>query len=231
MRRLFGDSVVGVAVRQCVLCHVLGVGRGAGPTPQGVRCSARNCIPGSRDVFERSPSECIGGRLVNRAILFGGSGFIGRHLYAALKSAGSDVLIADMRAPNYQHGASDYVFVDVRKPIPIAFAADSGVVYNLAAIHRTPGHAPHEYYETNVLGALNVTGFARRIRARRLVFTSSISVYGASEEEKTEASPPAPNSDYGRSKLIAEEIHRAWRSEEVGSKLVIVRPAVGVRTA
>jgi nucleoside-diphosphate-sugar epimerase len=59
-----------------------------------------------------------------------------------------------------------------------------------------------------------------------ICFTSSISVYGPTEEPRSEAAQPAPNSDYGRSKLLAEQIHRHWLSDSSERRLIIVRPAV-----
>jgi GlcNAc-P-P-Und epimerase len=162
------------------------------------------------------------------ALIFGGSGFVGRHLYSSLKADGRAVRILDIERPSFRHDPDEYAYVDVRRPIDEAVQVDRGAstIYNLAAIHRTPGHPADEYYTTNVLGALNVTEFATRVRSRALVFTSSISVYGPGEDEKTERSAPAPTSSYGKSKLMAEEIHRRWSATSPGSKLVIVRPAV-----
>ena len=100
------------------------------------------------------------------------------------------------------------------------------VLYNLAAVHRTPGRPAHEYYETNVLGAGRVTALAEACQIPLIVFTSSISVYGPTEVVRTEASPPAATSDYGRSKLMAELIHQMWLKGEPGRRLVTVRPGV-----
>ena len=98
---------------------------------------------------------------------------------------------------------------------------------NLAAVHRTPGHVDAEYYETNVEGATNVVDWCHRVGASTLTFTSSISVYGPAEDPKDESSPLSAVSAYGKSKAMAEEIHRLWRaSAGPQSKLVIVRPAV-----
>jgi nucleoside-diphosphate-sugar epimerase len=99
-------------------------------------------------------------------------------------------------------------------------------IYNLAAVHTTPGHADYEYYETNILGANSVTALARRLDIREITFTSSISVYGPGEETKNEDTPPAPETPYGWSKYMAERIQHAWMEEEEDRRLVICRPAV-----
>jgi nucleoside-diphosphate-sugar epimerase len=165
------------------------------------------------------------------AVIFGGSGFIGRHLITTLARQNYEVINADIVAPETPMSGSRWVRCDVRRPIDAlqVFADDKASeidVYNLAAVHRTPGHADREYYDTNVFGAIHVTEFCSTVRARRLVFTSSISVYGSCEDPRTESSAPTPETAYGASKLQAEHIHRAWQAADATRRLTIVRPAV-----
>jgi GlcNAc-P-P-Und epimerase len=159
------------------------------------------------------------------AIIFGGTGFIGRHLAATLVARGCrDVAVADIRPPAYPLPRNvRFVRCDVREPIRFAPRGRHPLIFNLAAVHRTPGHPDHEYFDTNVTGARNVSAFAARTTTR-LWFASSIAVYGLAEAAKDEASPTEPNSAYGRSKLEAEAIHREWAHAGDGRTLVVVRP-------
>ena len=160
------------------------------------------------------------------ALLFGGSGFIGSHLAAHLvdRALAKRVVLADLLPPARARAGITYERVDVRAPIPAHLTAD--LIVNLAAVHREPGHAPHEYFETNIQGAEHVTEHATRVGCTSIVFTSSISVYGPSETEKDERSLPVPTSPYGASKLVAERIHEGWQQREAAHRLVIVRPGV-----
>ena len=160
-------------------------------------------------------------------VVFGGAGFIGSHLLRKLsQSEGIRLISADIRSPKIRVPSVEYRYQDVRNLSK--FDVDGGVdcIYNLAAVHTTPGHPAHEYYETNVAGADQITAFARRCNVKEIVFTSSISVYGPAEVPKSERSPASPESAYGWSKLLAEGIHKSWLEEDNSRRLIIVRPAV-----
>jgi len=165
-----------------------------------------------------------GGKAV---VVFGGAGFIGSHLLRRLAAEGLGPLYCvDIRKPKIQVDGVRYLHGDVRDLSDFKVAEPVGVIYNFAAVHTTPGHPTHEYYETNVEGATEVTSYARRAHVDTVVFTSSISIYGPGEDTKTEDTPPAPESAYGWSKWLAEGIHRSWKSESAKRRLVIARPAV-----
>ena len=54
-----------------------------------------------------------------------------------------------------------YLYCDVKKTIDIKLEKPIDIIYNLAAIHKTPGHAYSEYFKTNINGAENVCDFTR----------------------------------------------------------------------
>ncbi|OWV18474.1 NAD-dependent epimerase/dehydratase [Fibrobacter sp. UWB4] len=163
-------------------------------------------------------------------VIFGGCGFIGSHVVDLLREKYPDakIYIADLLADTAQSdGVISYQRVDVRSPIELQgdFGANT-LVFNFAAIHRTPGHPDYAYFETNIRGAENVCDFARKHGIENIVFTSSIAPYGAAEELKTEETLPTPNTPYGISKLVAEKIHREWAAENASRRLSIVRPGI-----
>lgn len=175
-------------------------------------------------------------------ILFGGSGFIGTHLVRLLKQelqSGDNIYVCDIVMPGEEGVVPgivekiegvNYERLDVRKPIRTISAdfkaTPDDVIFNLAAVHRTPGHPDYAYFETNMPGAENVTAFAAENHIRKILFTSSIAPYGASEQLKTEETLPTPNTPYGISKLVAEKIHMIWQAADPARELTILRPGI-----
>jgi nucleoside-diphosphate-sugar epimerase len=162
-------------------------------------------------------------------LIFGGGGFIGTHLAKYIKDQGEDVEnIYNLDINGASNSFSESQYADVRLPIEINIQNTSpSIIYNLAAVHTTPGHPDNEYFETNILGAQNVCDFARQNGINTIVFTSSIAPYGASEESKTEDTLPMPQTPYGISKLTAEYIHKIWQVEDPSNRrLIIIRPGV-----
>jgi len=167
---------------------------------------------------------------MSACVIFGGAGFVGTHLTRHFLQTDrfSEICIADTR-PSPLQGAAQVkaLSIDVRRPIAESLSAAAPEwIFNLAAVHREPGHEPHEYFDTNLQGAANVCDYARRVQCDKLYFTSSISVYGRTQGPTDEAAPICPNSAYGASKYPAEWIHRAWLAANDQRRLVICRPGV-----
>lgn len=173
-------------------------------------------------------------------IIFGGSGFIGTHLIHLLNEEcikpGDKIYDLDIVMPGEEgvvpgivekNEGVEYIRLDVRKPIDFPFTpTPDDIIFNFAAVHRTPGHPDKAYFETNIRGAENVTAFAEKYGIKRILFTSSIAPYGAAEKLKKETTLPTPNTPYGISKLVAEKIHITWVEKEAGRELTILRPGI-----
>lgn len=180
------------------------------------------------------------GAALRTCVIFGGTGCIGTHVAKHLLeySQIERIYLADLRPPRQgkyvlpllqamQDGRVIYVPCDVRQPIDsTALPQQADLIVNLAAVHREPGHKPHEYYATNLPGAEHVCAYAAAAECRQMVFTSSIAPYGPSDDVRNEDSLPVPETAYGGSKLVAEKIHAAWQQGDPGRRLVVLRPGV-----
>ena len=173
-------------------------------------------------------------------VIIGGTGFVGTHLaqFLLCDPAVQEIVLADLNPPRDENyaaalqealasGRARYLKCDVREPLPLNALPHADVIFNLAAVHREPGHLAAEYFETNLPGAEHVCAYAVAVGCKRIVFTSSISPYGSTEDKKKdEDSIPVPETPYGGSKLVAEKIHLAWQTAGTDRRLLIIRPGV-----
>lgn len=163
-------------------------------------------------------------------IVFGGSGFIGRYLIQILNSDDTfgRIINLDIHRPALLCEKEEFHNCDVRNKISNLDDKIKSVhcIVNLAAIHKNPGHEPHEYYEANVNGAENIIDFANKLQCQHVIFISSIAVYGPDESLKDEKSSTTPVTDYGKSKLLAEEKFQAWQKNYQENVLLTLRPGI-----
>lgn len=167
---------------------------------------------------------------MSSCMIFGGAGFIGAHLARRLAVTGrfDHIHLADLRPnPLPDLPGISASITDVRRPIPLDLTPEApGWIFNLAAVHREPGHEACEYFDTNLAGARHVTAYAEAVGCPNVYFTSSIAVYGPTDGPTDESAPICPVSPYGGSKYPAELIHERWQALSPGRRLLICRPGV-----
>jgi UDP-glucose 4-epimerase len=167
-----------------------------------------------------------------KALVTGGGGFIGCHLVRRLLDEDHEVRVLD----NFATGRRENL-LEILDSIELiegdiqsderAHAAVRGceVVFHTAALPSVPRSIqdPLTSNAVNVIGTLNVLLAARDSEVRRVVFSSSSSIYGASEElPKREEIAPLPISPYAVGKLGAEGYCRAF-SKVYGLETVCLR--------
>jgi UDP-glucose 4-epimerase len=115
-----------------------------------------------------------------KALVVGGSGFIGSHVADALSDAGHEVTIFDIKPSPYLRENQQMVVGDILKPDQVLEAVNGqSVVYNFAGVaHLDVGLThPIETVEQNVLGTVITLEASRQGGVRRYVYASSIHVY------------------------------------------------------
>ena len=113
---------------------------------------------------------------------------------------------------------------DIRDLDQLRANVSGDAIINLAAVHRDDITDKSEYQRTNVDGAKNIVIVCLEKGISKVVFTSSVAVYGFSASVNDETAPIAPFNHYGASKFEAEEVFRNW--DTPGRKLSIIRPTV-----
>jgi len=151
---------------------------------------------------------------MKRNLVTGAKGFIGSHLVAHLRQRGVEAMGID-RARG-----------DVTEPGTFIGGDLGGIdkVVHLAGRSYVPESwtRPAEFYQTNVMGTVNVLEYCRRVGAS-LTFVSAY-LYGVPDQLPIdENAAPRPNSPYAQSKFLAEELCRFY-TNEFGVETKIVRP-------
>ena len=100
------------------------------------------------------------------------------------------------------------------------------LVVLLAAQHRDDVTPISLYYDTNV-GGMEVTLKAmERNGIKRIIFFSSVAVYGLNKKNPDESHPADPFNHYGKSKWQAEEVLQKWYRAHPDWNIDIIRPTV-----
>ena len=151
-----------------------------------------------------------------RILVTGSSGFVGRNLVEELKRYGANVTtLTDSEGHR----------IDVKDWQKIKEIDDIDMVYHLAAVTYVPFsfENPREVYEVNVLGTLNILELCRLRDIEKIVFLSSY-VYGHPRYLPIdEEHPLQPTNPYARSKILGEELCRAYNID-FGINCIILRP-------
>lgn len=187
--------------------------------------------------------------------IVGGSGFIGTRLAEHLLKAGHSIRIADKRCShtypelwkrcdvrNSPEGKSEFpesitdadtapgADAEAKKLQPMYSLFEvlqgSDVVINLSAEHRDDVTPKTLYDEVNVLGAEHICQTCSQLGIQKIIFTSSVAVYGFAPPGTDENGTIAYFNDYGRTKWLAEEKYREWVSQDSKNSLTIIRPTV-----
>ena len=158
--------------------------------------------------------------------VIGGSGFIGTHLSRELQSLKNPFCIFDKVLSNEFH--ENVIIGDIRNPSQLAAIPDeTNTIINLAAEHRDDVSPLSLYTSVNVDGAKEICKLANQKKIDRIIFTSSVAVYGFAPANTNEYGNINPFNEYGRTKFLAEQVYRQWQNEKPDSRsLVIVRPTV-----
>lgn len=158
--------------------------------------------------------------------LTGSTGFIGRHLLAALSARGYRVRVLLRRPVELPPGISGAVVGDLSRPqnMAAALSGADAVVHSAGLAHAMSGAPEDDYRTFNTEATRGLAQAAARARVRRFVFLSSIRAQSGPSALRllTEADAPAPTDAYGRSKLAAEEALAGIDIDSVSLRPVLV---------
>jgi nucleoside-diphosphate-sugar epimerase len=161
-----------------------------------------------------------------KVCVIGGSGFVGTRLIDLLKGL-PDVEVLNLDKKNSDRFPQMTKTVDILDLDSLSMLmAGSDVIVLLAAEHKDNVSPVSLYYDVNVSGTRNTLIAMERNGIKRLIFTSSVAVYGLNKHNASEKSHADPFNDYGKSKWQAETILKSWYEAHLDWNINIVRPTV-----
>ena len=156
---------------------------------------------------------------LGRVLVTGADGFIGSHLVEALVEMGVSVTAICVYNSNGNYGWLEpyatkqnsqlkLILGDVRDSFFVdSVISEHDTVFHLASLIAIPFSyvAPHSYFDTNVMGTLNVAQACLRHKVKRLIHTSTSEVYGTAQFVPiSESHPLQGQSPYSASKISAD---------------------------
>ena len=158
--------------------------------------------------------------------MIGASGFVGTRLIDLLKDDKNyEIKNIDLLPSHFFNDIT--VIGDVREQDQMdRELKGADIVILLAAQHRDDVSPISLYYDTNV-GGMEVTLKAmEKNGVKRIVFFSSVAVYGLNKKNPDENHPKDPFNHYGKSKWQAEEVLQKWYESHPDWNIDIIRPTV-----
>jgi len=180
-------------------------------------------------------------KLMKKILITGGSGFIGSHLCERLLKEGNEILCMDNfftgAKQNIVHLLDNPYFELIRHDVTTPFSAEVDEIYNLAC-PASPIHYQFDAIQTvktSVMGAINVLGLAKRVKAKVLQASTS-EVYGdphvhpQKEDYWGNVNPLGIRSCYDEGKRCAETLFMDYhRMNDVKIKIVRIFNTYGPR--
>ena len=147
-------------------------------------------------------------------LVTGGAGYVGSHLCKALAQAGEEHLVFDNLSTGHAWAVrwgelfiGDICSLEELRDCFRSHPIDAVIHFAALSLVGESGVKPAEYYQTNVVGTLNLLNVMREFEVNSIVFSSSAAVYGEPEEIPIpESHPLRPVNVYGWTKVMMEQL-------------------------
>lgn len=157
--------------------------------------------------------------------IIGGAGFIGSRLCKRFNSTGIEFEIVDKNLS--KSFPKKTKIADVRSYQKLLDQISGSIIINLAAEHKDDVSPKSLYADVNINGAKRICEVAEKKEINKIIFTSSVAVYGFAPVGTDESGDINFFNEYGRTKYQAELVYKEWQAKDPENRsLIIVRPTV-----
>lgn len=161
----------------------------------------------------------------------GSNGFVGSALMWALQNDGHRVTGIDISEHCDATKHPDTHLGDIRVANDLERVASVNpdpfdLIIHCAASKHDFGITRAEYFSHNKYGTKTLLEFAEKHNIKKLIYTSTVSVFGHPEGKADEQAPYAPDHPYGESKLAGELLSIDWQKADPSRELLVLRPTV-----
>jgi UDP-glucose 4-epimerase len=143
----------------------------------------------------------------SHVLVTGAAGFIGKHVCRALHKLGYKIIATDNKDPESPSKNYKYYNIELSNYSDFKKITESNIQYIFHLGAQSTGYfsqVDHQHdADSNAKGTSNVCQFSREKSVKKIIYTSSMAVYG-NGSWRTEGSPLCPVSNYGVSKLSGE---------------------------
>jgi nucleoside-diphosphate-sugar epimerase len=157
--------------------------------------------------------------------IIGGSGFVGTRLIDILKKSDFQLQNIDKKQSVFHPEITTIANVLDKNKLALLLQG-TDIVILLAAEHRDDVLPISLYYDVNVQGMKNTLEAMEVNGIKRIIFTSSVAVYGLNKKNPDEDYEKDPFNHYGKSKSEAEKLLQEWYKIHSDWNINILRPTV-----
>lgn len=174
-----------------------------------------------------------------KILITGGAGYIGSHTCIELINNGYDIVVVD----NYCNSKRDVIKLmqqitgkcitnydcdlrDINALEQVFQENDFAAIIHFAGLKSVPESVtnPIKYYQNNIVGTLNLLECMKRYMVKKIVFSSSATVYGSNNQVPyNEDMPLSATNSYGWTKVMIEQILRDFTEADKDNKVAILR--------
>jgi nucleoside-diphosphate-sugar epimerase len=161
-------------------------------------------------------------------LITGSNGFVGSRLMWYLEEKGYKVFGIDNSEHCLRERHPNTIFGDIRNKEDYESFRNKNIemIIHLAASKHDFGISKEEYYSNNEYGTQVVMEFAKSENIKKIIYYSTVSVYGHKAVPCDETGPILPDNDYGESKLAGEKVINKFYEEDNSLEIFYLRPSI-----